>query len=130
MDRVFIRLGSLMAFVAVLLGAFGAHLLRGKLTGLRLEDYQIGVQYHMIHALGLILIGLCVERLGNPRNVRTAGWLLFTGIVCFSGSLYAFALTGNRAFGALAPIGGLSFMIGWLLLAATAWKTPAHLEGD
>ena len=124
MERVFIKLGSVAAFLAVLLGAFGAHLLRGRLSGLRLEDYQIGVQYHMIHALGLILVGLCAERLGSSKNVRTAGWLLFTGIVCFSGSLYAFALTGNRAFGALAPIGGLSFMVGWLLLAAAAWKAP------
>ncbi len=124
MERVFIKLGSVMAFLAVLLGAFGAHLLRGRLTGIRLEDYQIGVQYQMVHALGLILIGLCVERLGDSKNVRTAGWLLFTGIVCFSGSLYAFAFTGMRVFGALAPIGGLSFMIGWLLLAASAWKSP------
>ena len=126
MDRVFIKLGSLMAFVAVLLGAFGAHLLRGRLTGLRLEDYQIGVHYQMFHALGLILIGLCVERLGDSKNVRTAGWLLFGGIVCFSGSLYAFALTGNKMFGALAPIGGLSFMVGWLLLTAAAWKKPVR----
>ena len=126
MDRVFIKLGSLMAFVAVLLGAFGAHLLRGRLTGLRLEDYQIGVHYQMFHALGLILIGLCVERLGDSKNVRTAGWLLFAGIICFSGSLYAFALTGNKMFGALAPIGGLSFMVGWLLLTAAAWKAPAR----
>ena len=57
MDRTFIKLGSVMAFFSVLLGAFGAHLLRGKLTGIRLEDYQIGVQYQMYHALGLILIG-------------------------------------------------------------------------
>ncbi len=126
MERVFIKLGSLMAFLAVLLGAFGAHLLRGRLTGLRLEDYQIGVNYQMVHALGLILIGLCMERLGDSKNVRTAGWLLFTGIVCFSGSLYAFALTGNKMFGALAPIGGLSFMVGWLLLAAAAWKAPTR----
>ena len=126
MERIFIRLGSVAAFVAVLLGAFGAHLLRGRLTGLRLEDYQIGVQYQMVHALGLILIGLCAERMGDSKNVRTAGWLLCTGIVCFSGSLYAFALTGMRVFGALAPIGGLSFMVGWLLLAASAWKSPAR----
>lgn len=115
-----------MAFLSVLLGAFGAHLLRGKLTGIRLEDYQIGVQYQMYHALGLILIGLCVNRLGDTKNVRTAGWVLFAGICCFSGSLYAFAFTGNRVFGALAPIGGLSFMVGWILLAVSAWKTPAR----
>ena len=126
MHRIFIKLGSLTAFLAVLFGAFGAHLLRGKLTGIRLEDYQIAVQYQMVHALGLILIGLFAERAGDSKNVRTAGWLLFTGIVCFCGSLYAFAFTGMRAFGALAPIGGLSFMVGWLLLAASAWKAPAR----
>lgn len=126
MDRVFIRLGSVMAFLAVLFGAVGAHALRGKLPPLRMEDYQIGAQYHMVHALGLILVGLCAERLGYSKNVRTAGWLIFTGIVCFSGSLYAFALTGNKAFGMLAPVGGLSFMVGWLLLAAAAWKAPAR----
>ncbi len=126
MDRVFIKLGSLMAFLAVLLGAMGAHALRGKLPALQMEDYQIGAQYHMIHALGLILIGLCMERLGDSKNARAAGWLLFVGICCFSGGLYAFALTGNRAFGITAPIGGLSFMVGWLLLAAAAWKAPAR----
>ncbi len=111
-----------MGFLSVLLGAFGAHLLRGKLTGIRLEDYQIGVQYQMTHALALILIGLFAERAGDSKNIRTAGWLLFAGIVCFSGSLYAFALTGMRAFGTAAPLGGLCFMVGWLLLAAAALK--------
>jgi uncharacterized membrane protein YgdD (TMEM256/DUF423 family) len=126
MDRVFIKLGSVMAFLAVLLGAFGVHLLRDHLhlAPKSMAVYETGIQYHMAHALGLILIGLCVERLGNSKNVRTAGWLLVVGIVCFSGSLYAFALTGIRAFGALAPIGGLCFMVGWLLLAAAAWTTP------
>ena len=124
MDRVFIRLGSVMAFLAVLIGAIGAHALRGKLPALQMEDYQIGAQYHMVHALGLILVGLCAERLGNSRNVRVAGWLLFVGILCFSGGLYGFALTGNKAFGIPAPIGGLSFMTGWLLLAAATWSVP------
>lgn len=126
MDRVFIRLGSVMAFLAVLLGAVGAHVLRSRLSPTMMADYQIGAQYHMVHALGLILIGLCVERLGDSKNVRTAGWLLFAGIVCFSGSLYAFALTENKLFGALAPVGGACFMVGWLLLAAAAWKAPAR----
>lgn len=124
MDRVFIKLGSVLAFLAVLIGAIGAHMLRGKLPALQMEDYQIGAQYHLIHAVGLILVGLCARRLGDSMNVRVAGWLLFTGIVCFSGGLYGFALTGNRAFGIPAPIGGLSFMIGWLLLAAAAWRAP------
>ena len=123
MERVFIKLGSVMAFLAVLLGAMGAHVLkRFHLPAVQMEDYQIGAQYQMYHALGLILIGLCMERLGDSKNARTAGWVLFAGIICFSGSLYAFALTGNRVFGALAPIGGICFMVGWLLLAAAAWK--------
>ncbi|MCW3052767.1 MAG: rane protein [Chthonomonadales bacterium] len=127
MDRVFIKLGSVMAFLSVLMGAFGAHALKSwkpPLSPLQLEDFQIGAQYQMYHALGLILVGLCIDRLGDSKNVRTAGWVLFAGIICFSGSLYAFALTGKRAFGALAPIGGTCFMVGWLLLAAAAWKAP------
>jgi len=124
MDRVFIKLGSVMAFLGVLVGAFGAHALPAEITGKRLDAFHTGSQYQMYHALGLILIGLCIERLGDSKNVRTAGWLLFAGILFFSGSLYAYSLSGNKAFGMLAPVGGTSFMVGWLLLAAAAWKAP------
>ncbi len=115
-----------MAFLSVLCGAFGAHVLRNRIEGVRLEDFHIAAQYQMYHALGLILIGILADRLGNSRNVVTAGWVLFAGIVCFCGSLYAFALTGNKVFGALAPIGGLCFMVGWLLLAAAVFKLPGQ----
>jgi len=127
MDRVFIKLGSVLAFLAVLFGAMGAHALKSlkpPLPPIQLEDWQIGAQYQMYHALGLILIGLCIDRLGDSKNARMAGWVFLAGIVCFSGGLYAFALTGNRVFGAPAPIGGTCFMVGWLLLAAAAWKAP------
>jgi len=125
MDRVFIKLGSVLAFLAVLFGAMGAHALkRFNLPAIQMEDWQIGAQYQMYHALGLILIGLCIDRLGDSKNARMAGWVFLAGIVCFSGGLYAFALTGNRVFGAPAPIGGTCFMVGWLLLAAAAWKAP------
>lgn len=128
MHRTFIKLGSLLAFLSVFLGAFGAHKLQDIiLDAKRMDTFHTAAQYQMTHALGLILIGLFAERLGNSKqvaNVRTAGWLLFAGVIIFSGSLYTIALTGIRVFGALAPIGGLCFMVGWILLAVAASKSP------
>ncbi len=103
---------------AVILGAFGAHGLRDKLDAYSMSVYEKAVFYHFIHALGILLVAL----LARTQAITVVGqtrvcWLLFAGIVIFSGSLYALAVTGVRLLGAITPIGGLAFIAGWLLLA-------------
>jgi uncharacterized membrane protein YgdD (TMEM256/DUF423 family) len=122
MLRTFAALGGINAFLAVALGAFGAHGLRDRLSPEMLAIYQTGVQYHMMHALGLLLVALLCAHLRAPRLVRAAGWLLFAGIVLFSGSLYALALSGVRALGAITPLGGVAFLTGWALLVAASLR--------
>jgi uncharacterized membrane protein YgdD (TMEM256/DUF423 family) len=123
MYKIFLILGSLNAFLAVMLGAFGAHGLKDKLTSKMMEVYQTGVQYHMIHALGLILIAILSERLGQNALITWSGWLIMVGIIFFSGSLYVLSNTGIKSLGAIAPIGGTAFLIGWLLLAVAAIRS-------
>lgn len=121
--RAFLLLGAVNAFLAVALGAFGAHALRARLPADLLAIYQTGVQYHLIHALGLILIALFADRLaGAGALVAASGWLLAAGIVLFSGSLYALAMSGVRVLGAITPLGGVCFLAGWALLAAAALR--------
>lgn len=114
--RQFVALGGVNAFIAVALGAFGAHALRAQISPARLEIYKTGVQYHFLHALGLLLIGLLAERLTESGLIQKVGWLLTAGIVLFSGSLYALALTGTPLLGAITPLGGLCFLAGWAML--------------
>lgn len=122
MAKVFIFLGSINAFLAVALGAFGAHTLKNKLSEEMLTVYQTGVHYHIIHALGLLLIGIIAQRFTGSTLVNWSGGLLLLGIVLFSGSLYVLSLSGIRAFGAVTPFGGVSFLAGWILLAIAALK--------
>lgn len=120
--KLFLVLGSINMFLSVAIGAFGAHGLAGKVSERMLENWQTGAHYHIVHALALLFIGLLVGRLGPSTLVTTAGWLLFIGIILFSGSLYTMALTGITKLGAITPLGGLSFLIGWLLVAIAAIK--------
>ena len=120
--KIFLILGSLNAFLAVALGAFGAHGLEGKLSERMLDVYKTGVQYHMIHAIGLILIALLSNHLSQTSFIGWAGWLMFLGIVLFSGSLYVLSMTGIGVFGAITPLGGVSFLAAWLLVMIAAWK--------
>ncbi len=123
MFKTFLVLGSVNAFLSVALGAFGAHVLKPKLTASGMMSvYETGVHYHMMHALGLILIAVLSDKLGSASLVSWAGWLLFTGIVLFSGSLYALSVSGVKGLGAITPIGGVSFLLGWALVAVAAWK--------
>ena len=104
--------------LGVILGAFGAHALRGRLDDYLMGVYEKAVFYHFIHALGALIVSLMPKN--GAMTESAAGWvcgLLLAGIAIFSGSLYALALTGYRGLGAIAPIGGLSFIAGWLLLA-------------
>lgn len=119
----FIILGSINMALAVALGAFGAHGLEGKITDKLLGTWNTGTQYHIIHALALIAVGLFIGKFENPPSLLTiGGWLLFAGIVIFSGSLYALVLTGITKLGMITPIGGVSFVVGWILIAISAAK--------
>ncbi|UKS24422.1 DUF423 domain-containing protein [Paenibacillus sp. HWE-109] len=121
--KLFLLLGSLNAFLSVALGAFGAHSLKQKLTPDKLDVFQTGVHYHMIHAIALILIALLSDKLVNSSSlVHASGWAIFIGIILFSGSLYALSITGLKIFGPITPLGGLSFLVGWVLLAVAAFK--------
>ena len=101
------------------LGAFGAHGLKGKMAQNFLETYQTGVHYQLIHALGLILIGLLIYAM--PSSVLNwAGLALTAGIILFSGSLYALSLTGITKLGMITPIGGVLFLVGWFLVIVAA----------
>jgi uncharacterized membrane protein YgdD (TMEM256/DUF423 family) len=119
MDRTFMLIGALAGVVGVGLGAFGAHGLRGRLSPEMLAVFETGVRYHMYHALALVATAALVGRL-DGRFINAAGWLFTAGIVLFSGSLYAVALTGVTIFGAITPIGGVAFLAGWACLALAA----------
>lgn len=105
------------------MGAFGAHALAPALDPRATAIYQTAAQYQMYHALTLVAVGGLAGRLSHRRagSVKFAGWAFTAGIVLFSGSLYALALTGIRAFGAITPFGGLAFLAGWLALARAAF---------
>jgi uncharacterized membrane protein YgdD (TMEM256/DUF423 family) len=115
MDRFFFTAGSLMAFLAVALGAFGAHALKDRLSPDMLTIFEVGVRYQMYHALGLLAVAWAISR-WPEINLNAAGWAFIVGIVIFSGSLYILSITGVRWFGAITPIGGLAFLIGWAIL--------------
>ncbi len=113
--------GTVFGFFGVVLGAFGGHALKNKLTVKALSIYSIGTQYQMIHALALIGLGLWAAQ--NPSIDTQLPGLAFTfGVVAFSGSLYALALTDLPFLGIITPFGGLSFLAGWLGFAFLAWK--------
>jgi uncharacterized membrane protein YgdD (TMEM256/DUF423 family) len=120
MDRTFMFIGALMGFVGVGLGAFGAHGLRGRLSPEMLAIFETGVRYQMYHALALLALAALMPRV-EGRTVLIAGWSFTAGILIFSGSLYALALTGVTMLGAITPIGGVAFLAGWIALAVAAF---------
>jgi len=117
--RIFFVLGAVAAFAGVALGAFAAHILRSRLALDALATFETGVRYHMYHALALLGVAWATSRWGPQAGV--AGWCFVAGIVLFSGSLYALAVTGQRALGAITPLGGVCFLAGWVILAWVAW---------
>lgn len=121
--RPIIIAGALLAFFAVALGAFGAHALKPRLDADMLAVYQTGVQYHLAHALGVILIGMLVQSLPPSKLLPVAAWTMAAGIIVFSGSLYALSLTGFRALGAITPLGGVALLAAWLLVAIGVVKS-------
>jgi uncharacterized membrane protein YgdD (TMEM256/DUF423 family) len=117
MAKLFLFTGSIVMALSVMIGAFGAHGLEPRLTERMMKNYQTGVQYHMIHGIGLLVVGLVALRLTSSGMLNGAGWSFVIGIILFSGSLYVMALTGITKLGAITPIGGLAFIVGWVLLA-------------
>lgn len=115
--KTFALFGSLLAALAVMLGAFGAHGLKTKLAPELLITFETGVRYHFYHALGLFAVAFAASLLPDSASLRWAGYLMVVGIALFSGSLYALSLTGVRGLGIITPFGGLAFIAAWLLLA-------------
>ena len=121
MDRFFFVAGSLLAFLAVALGAFASHGLKPRLSPDMLAIFETGVRYHMYHALALLAVAWAASHWpGSKANV--AGWAFIFGIIIFSGSLYVLSTTGIRWLGAITPIGGVGFLIGWILLVWAVWR--------
>ena len=122
MERVFFGLGALSALLAVAAGAFGAHALRERLAPDMLAVFETGARYQMYHALGLLAVAWAVARWPGSAACL-AGWLFLAGTLLFSGSLYLLTLTGQRWLGAVTPLGGLAFILGWAALAWAALRS-------
>jgi len=121
MDRIWIGLGAAYGFLAVALGAFGAHALKQRLSVEMLAVWRTGVDYHFYHALALLLLGLIARQTPSPV-LNASGYCFALGILLFSGSLYALALSDVRILGAITPVGGLLFLTGWALLGYAVLK--------
>ncbi|MGE0703161.1 MAG: DUF423 domain-containing protein [Vicinamibacterales bacterium] len=119
MDRTFLLIGATAGLIGVGFGAFGAHGLRGRLSPEMLNVFEIGVRYQMYHAMAILLVAALSSRI-DGRLLPAAGWAFTAGIVIFSGSLYVLALSGITILGAVTPIGGVAFLIGWLCLILAA----------
>lgn len=117
--------GAILLALAVVLGAFGAHGLKGRIDAYALSVWEKAVFYHFIHALGILIVSILPKTGTFPEaGAETVSMCLFVGIVIFSGSLYLLAVTGRGILGAITPIGGVAFIVGWLLLA---WRLRRFL---
>ncbi len=120
-NRTFAFLGAINGFLAVGLGAFGAHGLKDKISTANMAVYETAAHYHLVHAVALFALALVP---GGIKLVKAAGWLFTVGIVLFSGSLYVLAVTDVKLWGAVTPFGGIAFLAGWLCLAGGTLKKP------
>ena len=122
MERLFFLLASISGGLAVVLGAFGAHALEVRIEPRLLATFEIGVRYQMYHALALLAVATALARWSAIRMLTTAGWSFAAGTALFSGSLYLLVLTGKRWLGAITPLGGLAFIVGWFFLTLAALR--------
>ncbi|HAC63828.1 MAG TPA: DUF423 domain-containing protein [Cyanothece sp. UBA12306] len=121
MVRIFQLIASILGGLAVAGGAFASHALRNQLSDRALEIFETGIKYQMYHALALLLVALLLKSQENqPFSMVVAGWAFILGIIIFSGSLYILSLTGIKWLGAITPLGGVAFLIGWTSLAIAA----------
>lgn len=121
MARIFISIAAISGFVAVTIGAFAAHKLKQQLSPELLQIMQTGVQYQMYHALALLGVGILWHSKPVYTGLKASGLAFILGSLFFSGSLYALALGAPRWLGVVTPIGGLCFLLGWLLLIHAVW---------
>lgn len=117
-----IATGCLVLFAAAALGAYGTHGVQGAVDAARWSAYEVAVDYQFYHGLGIIAAGILADRFPDSRLVAWSGWILLIGVAAFSGSIYATTFGAPEAVGALAPVGGLAMMAGWLLLALGVWR--------
>ena len=117
MHKNFFLIAAILGFLAVAFGAFGAHGLRERLSPEMMAVFEIGVRYQMYHVFALLTVAAAIAHFGRARMLLVAGWSFVAGILIFSGSLYALALTGTGMFGAITPIGGVGLLLGWACLA-------------
>lgn len=122
MRSIFLCLGAFSALTGVGMGAFGAHALKAVLSPELLAVYQTGVHYQLWHALGLIAVALLQQQAPLSKLLAWAGWLMFSGIILFSGSLYLLAILEQKSLGIITPFGGIGFLVAWLLIALFAVK--------
>jgi uncharacterized membrane protein YgdD (TMEM256/DUF423 family) len=123
MARLFIAIAAILAGLAVALGAFASHGLKEKLSERSLEIFETGARYQMYHALALLAVGILLSRLDlTSQLLPVAGFAFLAGVALFSGSLYALSLTGIKWLGAIAPLGGAAFLVGWGCVAIAAFS--------
>ena len=120
-----IAAGAILMVIGVMLGAFGAHVLQAQLTPKQLASFQTGVTYHVYHALALVLLGIVAHVTTPTRWLSGAAVLMLFGIACFSGSIYAMTFGAPRWLGMVAPVGGVSFMLGWVAFAIHAKRVTS-----
>ena len=122
MARFDITIAAVSGFLAVAVGAFAAHGLKKVLTPEMIEVVKTGVQYQMYHALALLMVALLLIHKPAVVGLKASGWAFILGSLLFSGSLYALAMGAPRWLGPITPLGGLCFLVGWLLLAIAGWR--------
>ncbi|MEM7756829.1 MAG: DUF423 domain-containing protein [Cyanobacteria bacterium P01_A01_bin.40] len=122
MTRIFLAIAGALGGISVILGAFASHALKDRLSDRALAIWETGTKYQMYHALALILIALLISRFPNSPLLNVAGFAFIAGIFIFSGSLYALSLSGVKLLGAITPLGGVAFIIGWISLTLAAWR--------
>lgn len=123
LTRLFLTVAAILAGLSVAAGAFASHALKDRLTERALASFETAARYQMYHALALFLVAVFLSRLESvPPTLVVAGYAFITGIAIFSGSLYALSLTGIKWLGAITPLGGVSFLVGWGCVAIAAWN--------
>jgi len=122
-SKLFLVLGSINAALAVAIGAFAAHALKSRLSATDMGIFQTANQYHFYHALGLLITGIIMSSFPSSALIKVSGWVMFAGIILFSGSLYCLVLTQQRWLGAVTPLGGTAFIIAWLCLMTGVIKS-------
>ena len=125
MSKLFLLAGAIAGALAVVLGAFGAHSLRGRLSEDLMRAYQTGVEYQWIHVLALLVVGLLLQHFTANTLMRWSGFCFLVGMLLFCGSLYGLSLTGIRWFGPVTPLGGVVWIVGWVMLAIGIFKVEA-----